>query len=140
MQNFKNHSRFLTLWHFILVPVMITSLVFSVINFVHASRENHIPAAIILALNIMIIFIWYYSRRFALVAQDRAIRAEESLRHFIITGKPINPQLRLGQIIALRFAPDDEVIALSKKAVSENLTAKAIKAEIRNWKEDNHRV
>lgn len=43
--------------------------------------------------------IWY-ARGFALKAQDRAIRAEENFRHFILSGKPFDKNLRMGQIIA----------------------------------------
>jgi hypothetical protein len=73
-------------------------------------------------------------------AQDRAIRAEENFRHFRLTGKPFDYRLRLHQVIALRFAVDEEMPALAKKAVEENLTAKQIKQEIKNWRPDHHRV
>ena len=140
MQNFKNHSRLLPIWHFILAPLMGVALVYSVLNLLHAPPQVHYSAAILLVLSVVIIFIWFFARRFALKAQDRAIRAEESLRHFILTGKPIDPQLRLGQIIALRFASDAELPALAKKAVSENMNGKEIKMSITNWREDTHRV
>ncbi|MEP6675520.1 MAG: DUF6526 family protein [Ferruginibacter sp.] len=140
MQTFKNHSRYLPVWHLVILPLIIAALVFSVMNFIHATAEVHMSAAIILVLNVLMLFIWFYSRRFALKAQDRAIRAEESFRYFILTGKPVDRQLRLGQIIALRFASDEEMPALAKKAVAENLSSKAIKMEIKNWREDMHRV
>jgi hypothetical protein len=57
---------------------------------------------------------------FALRAQDRAIRAEENLRHFILTGKPFDSRLRMSQIIALRFAPDDEFPGWQKKLLKKN--------------------
>ena len=44
------------------------------------------------------------------------------------------------QIIALRFAGDDEFVALAKKAVAEKMTSKEIKMAINNWKADDHRV
>ncbi len=82
----------------------------------------------------------FKSRGFALKAQDRAIRAEESLRHFILSGKPIDSRLTLSQIIALRFASDEEVMALSQRAASENWSNKQIKESIKNWRPDHHRV
>jgi len=48
--------------------------------------------------------------------------------------------LRMSQIIALRFAPDNEFPGLAKKAVEENLRSKEIKAAIQKWKADHHRV
>ena len=77
---------------------------------------------------------------FALKAQDRAIRAEEKLRHFVLTGKLLPASLRIGQIVALRFAADEEFAALAVKAVAENLTSKQIKESINNWKADTYRV
>ena len=79
-------------------------------------------------------------RRFAIVAQDRAIRAEENLRHFALTGKLLDKQLKLSQIIALRFASDEEFVDLAQRAVKENLTNKQIKEAIQNWRGDYHRV
>ena len=79
-------------------------------------------------------------RTSALKAQDRAIRAEESLRYFIISGKAIDARLRMGQIVALRFAPDAEFVALAEKAATEGLSGKQIKQQIQQWKGDYRRI
>ena len=79
-------------------------------------------------------------RTYALKAQDRAIRAEESLRHYILSGKPIDSRLRLGQIIALRFASHDELLALAQKAAETGMSGKEIKQSIKNWKADHNRI
>jgi len=79
-------------------------------------------------------------RTYALKAQDRAIRAEENLRHFILTGKPFDSRLNIRQIIALRFASDEELPTLAKKAAEENLRSKEIKQQIKDWRADNYRI
>ncbi len=79
-------------------------------------------------------------RTYALKAQDRAIRAEENLRHFILTGKPFDSRLNIRQIIALRFASDEELPTLAKKAAEENLHSKEIKQQIKDWRADNYRI
>jgi hypothetical protein len=84
--------------------------------------------------------LWIYIRTFPLKAQDRAIRAEENLRHYVLTGKLFPTQLKMQQIIALRFAPDSEYLALLDRAIKENLSNKEIKAAIQNWKADHHRL
>ena len=139
-QNFRNHSRYIILWTFITPLILIAILGGSIVNLIHADAHTHYSAALILLISVVLIIIYWYARRFALVAQDRAIRAEENLRYFILTGKPFDSRLRMSQIIALRFAPDDEFPGLVKKAVEEKLRSKEIKAAIQKWKADHHRV
>jgi Family of unknown function (DUF6526) len=142
-QNFKNHGRYLPFYHFIATTAIGYIIVSAIINLVYSLSHNNngIGNAIIACLTGMVLLIiWWYCRAFALKAQDRAIRAEENFRHFIATGKPFDSRLRMGQIIALRFAGDDEFVTLAKKAADENLKAKEIKMAIKNWKEDNNRV
>jgi len=139
-QNFRNHSRYIILWTFVTPLILLAILGGSIVNLILADVHTHYSAALILLISVVLIIIYWYARRFALVAQDRAIRAEESLRYFILTGKPFDSRLRMSQIIALRFAPDDEFPALAKKAVEENLRSKEIKAAIQKWKADHHRV
>jgi hypothetical protein len=141
-QNFKNHTR--------LVPIhilgyLLTGLILggSIVKFWRSYSTGLtgllVPALLILTAITLLIVLWY-SRWFALRAHDKAIRAEENLRHFALTGKLFDPQLRMGQIVALRFAPDSEFVALAKRAVQENLSGKDIKAAIVNWRPDYNRV
>ena len=139
-QNFRNHSRYIILWTFITPLILIAILGGGIVNLILADAHTHYSAALILLISVVLIILYWYARRFALVAQDRAIRAEENLRHFILTGKPFDSRLRMSQIIALRFAPDDEFPALTKKAVEEKLKSKEIKTVIQKWKADHHRV
>jgi hypothetical protein len=93
-----------------------------------------------ISLSVGLIFIGYYSRAFALKAQDRAIRAEENLRHFALTGSLLDKKLTIQQVIALRFASDEEFVDLAKMASENNLSNKEIKKEIKNWRADYYRV
>jgi hypothetical protein len=77
---------------------------------------------------------------FALKAQDRAIRAEENLRHFALAGKLLDPRITIWQVIALRFAPDGEFLALAKKAAEEGTAPDDIKKSIQVWRADTYRV
>ena len=104
------------------------------------SGEGLYSASLILVMVFVLMIVYWYARVFALRAQDRAIRAEENFRHYLLTGKTLDSRLRMSQIIALRFAPDEEFPALAKKAVDEGLSAKAIKQAIQNWKGDYYRV
>lgn len=78
-------------------------------------------------------------RAFPARVQDRSIRAEENLRHYVLAGKLLDPRLKISQIVALRFAPDEEFVDLVKCAAEEGLSNDAIKKEIKAWKADHHR-
>ncbi len=95
---------------------------------------------VICVIAIVLGLLFWYTRTFALKAQDRAIRAEENLRHLALTGKLLDARLHIHQVIALRFAPDDEFVDLAKKAAETGMRSAQIKQEIRNWRADHHRV
>lgn len=139
-QNFKNHTRIVPGYHGVSFLLILAGLVGSIVNLFHADAATHYSAALIVVIFIVLICLFFYARLFALRAQDRAIRAEENFRHYILTGKPHDKNLRLGQIIALRFASDEEMPVLAKRAVEEKLSQKQIKQAIQNWRADHHRV
>lgn len=139
-QQFSNHTRMHAPFHYVSAPLVIAGLIGSVVNLVTCKSENCYSASLLVVVFILLLIIGGLVRTYALKAQDRAIRAEENLRHFILTGKPFDSRLNIRQIIALRFASDEELPALAKKAAEESLRAKAIKQEIKNWREDNYRI
>jgi hypothetical protein len=138
-QNYGNHSRFSFLWHVITPLIILAILTINIIQLCKTGIDN-LNAWSFIGITIVLLLLWGYTRWFALRAQDRAIRAEERFRHFIITGDPIDPALRMGQIIALRFASDAELPGLARRAVKESLTPKQIKQAIVQWKADTKRV
>lgn len=140
VQNFKNHTRYVPVWHFIVAPTILCLLIGSFYNLNAASATNLYSASLICLSSAILVFVYWYVRAFALKAQDRAIRAEEQFRHFILTGKPLPKELRLRQIIALRFAADEEFPALAEQAAREQMGNKAIKAAIKNWRPDYSRL
>lgn len=83
------------------------------------------------------------SRIYALKTQNRIILMEMRQRYFHLTGSSFyqkENQLRLGQIIALRFAGDEELVELMEKAIKQRLSPKEIKVQIKNWQGDYRRV
>jgi hypothetical protein len=97
-------------------------------------------AIVIVALSFSMISMWYSIRYMVIRVQDRAIRAEENFRHYLLTGKPLAPELSAGQIVALRFASDSEFPELAKRSVLEKLSRKAIKKAIHQWRPDLNRA
>lgn len=141
-QNFKNHAQYAPAFHFFVAPFLVLILIGSVVNLIH-SLDSHLrlySASLLVALSVVVLVSTFMARVFALKAQDRAIRAEENLRHFVLTGKLLDSRLRVGQIVALRFAADAEFPALAAKAAAENIAPKDIKASIQTWKPDTYRV
>lgn len=141
-QNFKNHTRLVPMFHFVAFTAALFPLVITVIHFINAVGDGsgRLHAAALVSLVLAVILGLWYSRVFALRAQDRAIRAEENFRHFLATGKPLDSRITMRQIIGLRFADNDEFVELAKRAVEENLTEKQIKMAVKKWKADHHRA
>lgn len=139
-QSFKNHSRYVPLYHFVTGTLVIAIFGGAIVNFILADAHTHYSAALIFCISFVLVVLFWYARAFALRAQDRAIRAEENFRHFILTGKPLPKELRMSQIIALRFAGDEELASLVQRAIAEKLSQKQIKTEIKNWRPDYNRV
>jgi hypothetical protein len=141
-QNFKNHTRMVTGFHYVLFAIIFVTFIMSLVNLYQEIQagEGLLEPLMFILLVVSVLGVAWYARSFPLKAQDRAIRAEENFRHYILTGKPLDSALKMGQIIALRFASDSEFVTLAQKAVAENLGSKDIKQLVQNWKADNHRV
>lgn len=139
-QNYSNHTRYIPLWHIITGSALLAFIIGSVVNLINSSKENRYSASLLVLGGLILLSIFWYARWFALRAQDRAIRAEENLRHFALTGKLLDRHLRTSQIIALRFASDEEFVELAKMATEEKMRSVAIKKAIKHWRSDHHRV
>jgi hypothetical protein len=141
-QTYANHRQTVPLFHAVLLPVLGLTVIGSVVNLVQSIGDHQrlYSASLIVVLSVAMVGLALFARIFALKAQDRAIRAEENLRHFVMTGKPLDPRLTVGQVIALRFAPDSEFVDLSRRAADEKMTSDAIKRAVKNWRADMYRV
>jgi hypothetical protein len=141
-QNYANHARYVPGYHFVLLGILLLTIIGSLVNFFVSmgDHERIYSASLIMVLSVCVLLISFYARAFALKAQDRAIRAEENLRHFAVTGKLLDARLGALQIVALRFASDAEFVALAARAASENLEPKAIKQAVKAWRADEYRA
>ena len=141
-QNYANHRQTVPMFHLVLLPVLLLTLIGSVVN-LYLSLGDHqriYSASLILVLVLCVMVLAISARVFALKAQDRAIRAEENLRHFVLAGKLLDPRLGIRQVIALRFAPDAEFVTLARRAADENLAPDAIKRAVKIWRADTYRA
>ena len=141
-QNFASHGRIIPMYHGVLFFLIFLSFIGSCVN-LYISWSDHArfySASLLVAVFICLGFLFVFARRFGLMAQDRAIRAEENLRHFAVTGRLLDSRLTIRQIIGLRFAGDDEFVALAKRAADEKLSENDIKKAVKNWRADHDRV
>jgi L-cystine uptake protein TcyP (sodium:dicarboxylate symporter family) len=141
-QSYANHQRNVPMFHFVLLPLLLATFIGSIVNLTRSigDHERIYSAALIVALSIAAILTAFFARIFALKAQDRAIRAEENMRHFIIAGGLLDVRLSALQVVALRFASDGELVALAQRAVRENMKPADIKRAIKQWRVDDYRV
>jgi hypothetical protein len=139
-QSYQNHARILPPFHYFVAPVLL-------INVLVASwRTVQAPSfltgwGIVLAVALVVAIV--LSRTMALSVQDRVIRLEMRMRLQGLLPPDLRPrvnELTRQQLIALRFASDEEVSELMRDVLAGKLqTQKAIKQQIRNWQPDELR-
>ena len=139
-QSYKTHRRYYPLHHFVVQPILIINMVAQIQRYLQL-RDGYQFWQMLLGIGLLLFA--FTARGMALKAQDRVIRLEERMRlRDLMPGQAsaIN-SLRTGQLIALRFAPDDEVPALFDRIISGELVkANQIKREIKVWRPDYLRV
>jgi hypothetical protein len=139
-QTLKNHGRLDPPYHLIITAVLAVNL-FIVCCFAYKNLNWFSEWLILLSLAAFIPFMKL--RSYPLKVQDRVIRLEERLRLQALAPTEWHAQIyRLtpDQLIALRFASDEEVVELAKQALEHNLDRKQIKERIKTWRADDLRV
>ncbi len=139
-QTRQNHVRFHPPFHFFFAPAILVLLVIAIYE---AIRYPGLASAAQVLLVLVVGTAGTLARTYALKVQDRVIRLEEQLRLAGLLGEEYPSTIQTlsePQIIALRFASDEEVPALAKRAARERLSPKLIKEQISNWRADYWRV
>jgi hypothetical protein len=139
-QSLKNHARLDPFFHIFIFALYLANLVYA--GF-HLYRQTSLSSGWYLVLSLTAIVPILKLRAYPLKVQDRVIRLEERLRLQALAPEQWHAQIyRLseGQLIALRFAADDEVVELAKQALEHNLDRKQIKERIKSWRADEWRV
>ncbi len=139
-QNFKNHTRVDPLYHYAVMPVLLANLVVSIVRaFEQPGGYRFWLIAVALALLALAVRV----RTYALEVQNRVILLQERLRMAALLPSEagrLQGELTRAQVIALRFASDQELGPLAGLAAREKLTPKQIKERITVWRADDHRV
>jgi hypothetical protein len=137
VQNFENHAKTVPVFHFVVLPIFLLNIFWSIYRLVHAFSME---AVVSLVLAVAFLLLAFCARTFALKVQDRAIRLEMRLRlQQVLRGDLAGRigEFDAGQLVALRFASDQELPELARKVLDEKMKdRKAIKKLIRNWQAD----
>ena len=140
-QTYATHRKTVLGYHVVLSLLLLATVIGACINLLKSIGTSGLySASLILALTVVSMFLYVFCRTFALKAQDRAIRAEEQLRHFVLTGKLLDSRLSVKQIVGLRFASDSEFVALARRAADDSLSPEAIKKAVTAWRPDTYRA
>lgn len=136
-QSFKSHVRLVPMFHFFILPVLIVNAVWRLVQLKNGITFGSIMAAL---LAVTLFVFAGYARTFALSVQDRVIRLEMELRLEKLLPLELRPRIgefTVNQLIALRFACDDELPALAKQVLDEKIAdRKTIKSRVKTWKPD----
>jgi hypothetical protein len=139
-QSLHSHARFHPPYHFFLTFISIASIVIAVIYCVHHFCFYSVWLVVLSLAAFVLLFL---IRSYPLKVQDRVIRLEERLRLYALAPAEWHSQINKlteDQLIALRFAADDELVPLAEQALEHNLNRKQIKERINSWRADTWRV
>lgn len=139
-QTYANHRRLDPLYHMVGFGLLLLALVLAV---VHLVRQPGLAATWELVASLGLLITFLCLRTYALRNQDRLIRLEETLRMERLLPAELRtriPELSPAQFVALRFAPDEELVGLVGQTLAEALSQDAIKRRIRSWRPDTFRV
>jgi hypothetical protein len=136
-QNFENHTKLVPAFHFVVLPIFLLNLVWSVVRII---QNFSIGTVVSLLVSIALLLLAFTARIFALTVQDRVIRLEMRLRMQQVFPPDLRariPEFSVDQLVSLRFAGDGELPALAQRVLEEKLTdRKAIKKLIHDWQPD----
>jgi hypothetical protein len=143
-QSYSNHRKFVPGFHFVTFGLLVLNLLWMLWR-LFTGTELPLPDrvwAVVMAVALLLLS--WYARTFPLKVQDRVIRLEERLRLAQLLPPDLAPrigELKTGQLLALRFASDEEIPELTRKVLAENIRGREeIKKLIRHWRPDHLRA
>jgi len=147
-QSLANHAKYVPAFHFVAVPLLMLNVLWRVFYlykiWAYPGRAVQANAIADIVLAVVLAILAFQARLFALRVQDRVIRAEERERLTRLLPADWRPRVQeytAGQLIALRFASDEELAPLAQKVLTDRITdRKTIKQMIRTWRADHLRA
>ena len=136
-QSFENHAKVVPAYHFFTFGLAAINLLW---NLYRTAVDFSVAQLMSLAVAVVLLMLFFFARIFALTVQDRVIRLEMRLRLAQLLPNDLRPriaELTPKQLVALRFASDEELPDLCRTVLTDRVSdAKAIKKMIRKWEGD----
>jgi len=140
-QTLANHKRIVPGYHFIAASLLLLNFGFTIWMLV---KSPSFATAVALTTAFAILLVGFYARGFAVAVQNRVIRLEERLRLQRLLPQEMQSRIddfTVGQLVALRFAGDDELASLAGRVLEEDLVdPAAIKKLVVHWRADECRA
>jgi hypothetical protein len=140
-QTYQNHTRRLPIFHFVVLPLL---LIYFIGTSYVAATTRSLLAHLDLLLAVAVILLALSARVMAVTVQNRVIRLEERLRMRALLPADLQPRIEeftVPQLVALRFASDEELPALARKVLDERIEDReAIKKMVTRWRADHLRA
>ena len=140
-QSYKSHRRYIPIYHFFVLPVVAINAIVEIVRLVRSPTLYQ--AWLVLFAVALAVFV-NFPRFMAARVQDRVIRLEERMRLARLLPEELHgkiEELRPSQLVALRFASDEEVSGLARRCFDGDLAkADQIKREIKTWRPDYLRM
>ena len=140
-QNFRNHARIVPAYHVGVFVPFFANFIWATYQLIRAfSGQTLMDFLVAIALLLM----FFSVRVQVLTVQDRVIRLEMRLRLRELLPAALHSRIHeftKGQLVAMRFASDEELPALAEKVLRDKIHDRnAIKQAIANWMPDNLRA
>lgn len=141
VQTYKTHRRFIPIFHFFVVPIVILNFVAEVARLNKYRTPYHVFLVLFaLALVVLIFATRYMANR----VQDRVIRLEERMRLNTLLPEEMRGrvnELTPTQLVGLRYASDEELPTLARRCLDGELTkGEQVKKEVKTWRPDTLRA
>jgi len=144
-QGYASRRKFVPLYHFVAFGILTINLIWTLYRLVWELPDvPFFDRLLSVAVAFALVLVCLYARTFALRAQDRVIRLEETQRLERLCPADLRArigELTTGQFIALRFAGDEELPELTRTVLDKGIkNREEIKKMVRTWRPDRLRM
>jgi hypothetical protein len=140
-QTYKSHRKYIPVFHFFVEPVLLLNVIAQLL---YLNKYRTLYKAWMVIVAVALAVLPFIARYMVARVQDRVIRLEERMRLASLLPADVRGRiddLTTPQLVALRFASDEELPALAQRCLDDELTkGEQIKKEIRTWRPDHARA